>query len=380
MPDRALRIGHLTTVDMSLALLLKVELEEAVAAGHTVVGLSAPGPYVAAVERLGVRHVPIHSLTRSWDLRSDLRAVRELARTVRDLRLDVLHTHNPKTGVFGRLVGRLVGVPVVVNTCHGLWIRPGDRRRKRFAVVAVEAVAAAFSHAELYQNAEDHATLRRWVRRRRSAVVGNGTDLERFAPDPVARREVRAELGVADDELLVAGVGRRVAEKGLPEFSAMAQALAGKARFAWVGPTDDDKPDSMADDVPGVQLVGARDDMHRVYNAMDVFVLPSHREGFSRSGMEAAATGLPMVLSDIRGCREIAADGEEGLLVPAGDADALAAAVERLVADPDLRERLGSAARRKALREFDQRAVARASRRTYESVARRRGLGWGQVG
>jgi glycosyltransferase involved in cell wall biosynthesis len=196
----------------------------------------------------------------------------------------------------------------------------------------------------------------------------------------VARREVRAELGVADDELLVAGVGRRVAEKGLPEFSAMAQALAGKARFAWVGPTDDDKPDSMADDVPGVQLVGARDDMHRVYNAMDVFVLPSHREGFSRSGMEAAATGLPMVLSDIRGCREIAADGEEGLLVPAGDADALAAAVERLVADPDLRERLGSAARRKALREFDQRAVARASRRTYESVARGRGLGWGQVG
>jgi glycosyltransferase involved in cell wall biosynthesis len=87
-----------------------------------------------------------------------------------------------------------------------------------------------------------------------------------------------------------------------------------------------------------------------------------------------------MVLSDIRGCREIAADGEEGLLVPAGDADALAAAVERLVADPDLRERLGSAARRKALREFDQRAVARASRRTYESVARGRGLGWGQVG
>jgi glycosyltransferase involved in cell wall biosynthesis len=379
VPDRPLRIGHLTTVDMSLALLLRVELEEAVAAGHTVVGLSAPGPYVAEVERLEVEHVPIRSLTRSWDLRSDLRAVAELARTLRRLDLDVLHTHNPKTGVFGRLVGRLVGVPVVVNTCHGLWLRPGDPLRKRVAVLAVEAAAAAFSHAELYQNADDHRALRRWVRGARSEVVGNGTDLERFRPDPVARREMRTELGVADDELLVAGVGRRVAEKGLPEFGAMAQALAGKARFVWVGPPDEDKPDAMAEDVPGVQLVGTRHDMHRVYNAMDVFVLPSHREGFSRSGMEAAATGLPLVLTDIRGCREIARNEREGLLVPPTDVDALTAAVERLLAEPELRAALGEAARAKALREFDQREIARASRRTYERVARRRGLGWGKV-
>jgi glycosyltransferase involved in cell wall biosynthesis len=364
---------------MSLALLLRVELEEAVAAGHTVVGLSAPGPYVDEVERLGVEHVPIRSLTRSWDLGADLRAIGELARSLRRLRLDVLHTHNPKTGVFGRIVGRLAGVPVVVNTCHGLWLRPNDPARKRLAVLGAEAAAAAFSHAELYQNAEDHRALRRWVRGRKSQVVGNGTDLARFAPDPIARRGVRAELGVADDELVVAGVGRRVAEKGLLEFATMAQALAGKARFVWVGPADDDKPDALADDLPGVQLVGTRHDMHRVYNAMDVFVLPSHREGFSRSAMEAAATGLPLVLTDIRGCREVARHEREGLLVPSTDADALTAAVERLVADRDLRVALGEAARAKALREFDQRVVARTSRRTYEQVARRRGLGWGEV-
>jgi glycosyltransferase involved in cell wall biosynthesis len=96
--------------------------------------------------------------------------------------------------------------------------------------------------------------------------------------------------------------------------------------------------------------------------------------------MEAAATGLPMVLSDIRGCREIAVDGEHGLLVPPADPAALTAAVRRLVDDPDLRFRLGRAAREKALREFDQRAVARVSRQTYAAVARRRGLGWGQAG
>ena len=81
--------------------------------------------------------------------------------------------------------------------------------------------------------------------------------------------------------------------------------------------------------------------MAAVYNAFDIFVLPSYREGFSRSGMEAAATGLPLVLSDIRGCREVGRHEQEALLVPAGDAVALTAAVRRLVDDPDLRSAAG---------------------------------------
>ena len=378
-PDvgRPLRIGHLTTVDMSLALLLRVELEEALAAGHEVVGLSAPGPYVEQVQRFGVRHVPLTGLTRSWSPRSDARAAAQLYRVLRELDLDVLHTHNPKTGVLGRVLGRLARVPVVVNTCHGLWLKPGDPFQRRLAVVGVEAVASAFSHAELYQNAEDRQTMSRWVPHRRARLVGNGTDLALYRPDPVARAEVRAELGVKDDEVLVGGVGRRVAEKGLPEYGEAARALSDAARFVWVGPADDGRPDALSDDEAGVEFVGLRSDMHRVYAALDVFVLPSHREGFSRSGMEAAATGLPMVLSDIRGCREIAVDGEHGLLVPPADPAALTAAVRRLVDDPALRARLGAAARDKALREFDQREVARVSRQTYAAVARRRRLGWG---
>ena len=364
---------------MSLALLLRVELEEAVAAGHTVLGLSAPGPYVERVTSLGVEHVPLPALTRAWDLRSDLRAARDLLASLRALRLDVLHTHNPKTGVLGRILGRLAGVPVVVNTCHGLWIRPGDPITKRIAVIGAEAVAAAFSHAELYQNAEDRAALRRFVPGWRSKVVGNGTDLRAFRPDPETRVAVRAELGVEADELLVGGVGRLVAEKGVPEYAEAARALAGKARFVWVGPSDEDKVDALSEVGGGIELLGSRDDMARVYNAFDVFVLPSHREGFSRSAMEAAASGLPLVLSDIRGCREVVTHDVEGLLVPPSDPPSLTAALERVIEDAELRARLGAAARERALREFDQCRVARVSRDTYEAVARRRGLGWGLV-
>ena len=338
--------------------------------------MSAPDDYLAEVEALGVRHVSLTALTRAWDPRSDAAAAQQLATTLRGLHLDVLHTHNPKTGVLGRLIGRTVGIPVVVNTCHGLWAQPHDPVARRAFVLGMEAVAAQASHAELYQNDEDRSSLARWVPQWRARVVGNGTDLSAFGPDPEARAQVRAEWGIGDDELVVGGVGRLVAEKGIAEFGQAAQKLGGRARFVWVGPPDPDKPDAWTDELDGVQFVGRRDDMAAVYNAFDVFMLPSYREGFSRSGMEAAATGLPLVLSDIRGCREVGRHEQEALLVPSGDAAALTAAVERLLDDPSLRALLGAAARSRALAEFDQVAVAAVSLESYAAVARRKGLGW----
>ncbi|MFJ8045199.1 glycosyltransferase family 4 protein [Kitasatospora sp. NPDC096147] len=373
---RPLRVAHLTTVDMSLQLLLATELKVDLEAGFETYGISAPGPYVEQLTAIGVRHEPLHALTRAWEPKADLAAARELLAVLRRIEPDVLHTHNPKTGVMGRILGRLAGVPVVVNTCHGLWAQAHDPIAKRAFVLGAEAFAARFSHAELYQNGEDRTTLARAVPARRSRVVGNGVDLSRFGDDPAARARIRAELGVADDELLVGGVGRRVAEKGIVEYAEAARALAGKARFVWVGPQDADKPDALAEEEKGVEYLGSRSDMPQVYAALDVFVLPSYREGFSRSAMEAAASGLPMVLSDIRGCREIGTHGEHLLLTPPGDARALTTALDRLLTEPALREQLGTAARRRALATFDQRAVAAVSLETYAAVARAKRLAW----
>ena len=353
---------------MSLALLLPTELEVDVEAGHEVFGISAPGPYVPRVTALGVTHVPLPDLTRSWDLRQDARAFRSLVATLRALELDVLHTHNPKTGVMGRVAGRLAGIPVVVNTCHGLWARPEDRLRKRALVYGAEALAIRFSDYELFQNAADRDTLRRFLRRGRHEVVGNGVDLVRFAFDPEGRRRVRAELGVGDDELLVGTIGRRVREKGLAEFATTAAALGDRARFVWVGPEDDTDADVAVPQQDSVTFVGERTDMPAVYSALDVFVLASHREGFSRASMEAAACGVAMVLTDIRGCREVGTTEEHLLLTPAGDAEAMTYAVQRLLDDAHLRERLGRAAAERARGHFDQRVVAARSLATYDRV------------
>lgn len=376
---RRLRVAHLTTVDMSLSLLLGTELAVDVEVGHETFGLSAPGRFVPAVTELGVEHVALPSLTRSWNPVSDLRAILELGQALRRIRPDVLHTHNPKTGIVGRIVGRLLGTPVVVNTCHGIWASPSDGLRRRLPVYAAEVVASWFSHAELFQNATDLATLTPWLRRSKAEVVGNGTDLHRFRPTMSGRLRVREQLGVTDDVVLVGGVGRMVAEKGIREFVEMADRLTTtygeKVAFCWVGPDDPDKPDAVAA-TDEVRFLGERRDMPAVYSALDVFVLPSYREGFSRSAMEAAACRTTIVLSDIRGCREIGDHDVHLLLAAARDVDALTRQVERLVVDAELRSRLARAAERRAHQAFDQRQIAARSLETYAAVAERRGLGW----
>ncbi|TBT83141.1 glycosyltransferase family 1 protein [Propioniciclava sinopodophylli] len=354
---------------MSLALLLGTELAVDIEEGHTVFGISAPGTYVERVEALGVTHVPVTSFTRSWSLASDVKAFVELFRTIKRLKLDVLHTHTPKAGVMGRIAGRLAGVPVVVNTCHGLWARPEDRLLKRAFVYGLEALAIRFSDYELFQNAEDAHTLRRFLTKGRWEVVGNGIDLERFQFDPEGRRRVRAELGISDDELLVGTIGRRVREKGLAEFAEAAHLLREQATFIWVGPQDETDATTVVPHHEAIRFVGERTDMPATYSALDIFVLASYREGFSRASMEAASCGLPLVLSDIRGCREIGTHDKHLLLVPAKNERALTTAVQRLLGDAPLRTRLGRAAGLRAADAFDQRAVARRSLAAYACAA-----------
>ena len=364
---------HVTTIDLSLAVLLATEMEEEVRAGYDVVGVSAPGPRRNELELIGVRHEAISSFTRSWNLRSDAKAFIELYRLFRRLSPDIGHTHTPKAGVFGRIAARLAGVPVVVNTVHGLWAIDSDPPIKRIAVAAVEGFAARFSDAELFQNPEDHRAMRPWFLGRRAVVVGNGTNLDKFQRDLDDRHRVRAEWGVADDEIVVLGVGRLVAEKGVMDLD-KAISLAkrtDKARFVWVGPAEPDKADQVLT-VKNLTLAGERRDMSAVYSAADIFVLPSHREGFPRSAMEAASVGLPLILTDIRGCREIGRDDHDAVFVPASNPERLAMALDRLLGDVTERETFGRAARQRALDAFDQREIARRSMNAYEHTKTRR--------
>ena len=367
---------------MSLRYLLLPQLLAMRDAGWRVTGVSADGEHVEELRDHGIEHVVLNGSTRRSDMRGDVRAAANLRRILQALQPDVLHTHNPKPGVYGRIVGRLSrSVPAVVNTVHGLYAVPEDRFAKRAAVYAAERVAAAFSHVELVQSREDVATLRSLgVPAGKIRHLGNGVDLARFDPDRADLPDpatVRAAIGVGEDEVVVGAVGRLVAEKGYRELFAAfraAQAQRPELRLVVVGPHDPDKPDDLPQDVldaaeaDGVRFLFQRDDVAALYRAFDAYVLASHREGFPRSAMEAAAMRLPIIATDIRGCREVVDHDVTGELLPVRDPAALTDALVRMAEDPERRRRMAVAGRRKAEAEFDDRRQVAITLQTYDEV------------
>jgi glycosyltransferase involved in cell wall biosynthesis len=376
---------HVATTDMSLELLLGPQLSAFASAGYRVAGASAPGPHVSALADRGIEHLPLEHATRSMALSEDARAFRELYSLFRRRRPTIVHTHNPKPGVYGRIAARMAGTPAIVNTVHGLYALPEDSLARRTAVYGLERTAAAFSHVELVQNEEDLAVLRRLrVPDDRLELLGNGIDLERFDPDRFTAEDAawaRRELGAsAANNVVVGTVGRLVIEKGYRELFAAVGILPESVRVAVIGFDEPDKSDAVSTDEiataksAGVRFLGGRDDVDRLSTGMDIFVLASHREGFPRAAMEAAAMGVPIVATDIRGCRQVVAHGVSGLLVPPGDHAALGSAIGRLAGDPQLRARMSIAARERAGRLFDQQRCIDTTLSAYERLLRRRGL------
>jgi len=368
MATTPVRLVHITTVDLSLWFLLGEQLRAYREAGFEVAGASAPGPWVDQLRREGVAHLAVPALQRRFAPLADVQALASLVGMLRRYRPTIVHTHTPKAGVLGRIAARLAGVPIVVNTVHGLYTPDGSPARRRF-MLFLERVAARVSDFELSQSREDLETLRRLriVDPERSLYLGNGVNLERFDPTQVDRAAARTGLGIAPEAVVVGTVGRLVWEKGYREFFQMAedlrQRVPGVVVLA-VGPEETEKTDAVPAEVIAdltrrgvVRFLGMRTDMPALYAAMDIFVLPSYREGFPRSAVEAAAMGKALVLTDIRGCREVVAPGRNGFLVPPRDAAALRARVLDLINDPGLRAHMGQESRARAVAEFDERRV-----------------------
>lgn len=371
-----MRIAHVANTDYFCAFLLRSQLRALVRAGFQVDLVCGEGPLRAGLEAEGFRvHVVANS--RRIDPRADLRTLRAYTRLFRRERYDLVHTHNPKVNLLASLAARAAGVPRVVSTVHGLYSHEGQPPVARTLWRGLEAASARLADLVLCQSGEDVRTARwrRIVPDERLRPLGNGIDLGRFHPARNRREDrdaLRRRHGVRPGERVVGFVGRLVREKGVEELVA---ALAGRPGLhLWlIGPDergakgDALRPAALAA-APNVRWLGLQRDMPPLYAALDVSVLPSWREGFPRSLLEAAAMGRPSVATRIRGCREAVADGGTGLLVPVRDPRALGAAAEALAGDPARCRRMGRAARLRAEALFDEEAVFERIVRAYREI------------
>jgi glycosyltransferase involved in cell wall biosynthesis len=298
----------------------------------------------------------------------------------------ILHRWNPTVlcsfmyhaNLLGRAAGRLVGVPVIVSSIRNENL--GNRMRERIDRLTNWASDAITTNSTL---AAAGLTQRGVVAPGRLLVIPNSIQVDRYAKNPGIRPRQRLELGIGNDEFLWLSVGRLEQDKDHENLLAAMGLLDGKGirasvRVAGEGP-DRDRLEAAAAELnlqDRVKFLGTLRDLRPLYHAADGFVLPSRREGLPNVIMEALASGLPVVASRVGGVPELVHEGESGILVPPRDAEALAAAMRRLMDTPVARRReMGARGRRHVEENFGVGAVTDQWESLFQELARRKWRG-----
>jgi glycosyltransferase involved in cell wall biosynthesis len=332
---------------------------------------SHPEPPEAALRELAAAGVTLHRIPRPF--LSPRYPVR-LARVIRRVRPDVLHLHGASIGVIGGIVGRVARVPAIVYTEHLEHSKHARWLQRSREMTAELPHGTVFVSERSFLRAVEEGPLGRIADR--ASVIHNGIDLSpyRTALDADERAEVREELGLDTDTIAAGCVGLLWEAKG-QEY--LIRALAelyteGAVTVLLVGSgAYEDRLCALAKEhgvAEKVRFLGWRDDVPRILRALDLYVQPSLTEGLPLAVVEAAAAGLPIVASEVGGIPEIITHGRDGLLVPPGDPNALAAAIQKLLDDPDQARMLGETARKTAFERFSAEAMVERYMEVYEGL------------
>ena len=342
--------------------------------GYEVSFCCSPGEGLDRLEEEGfdVYRIPV---SRSYNIFSHTVSLIRLYRLMRGEDFDIVHTHTPVAGLLGRIAAKIAGVPWIVYTAHGFYFHEDMRGPVRGIMRSIERFGALLSSLVFVQSGEDleEAVKSRIAPPEKLVHIGNGVDPSLFGREvnEAAASAVREELGIEAGPV-IGFTGRIVREKGAVEFVKAAGIISRTlpdAMFVMIGaPLGSDRDGCLAEiealiSSEGLSgrlvMTGYRKDVPVILSLLDLFTMPSYREGMPRSLLEAMASGLPVVATDIRGCREEVTDGENGLLVPPRDHYALGEAVLKILSDEELAVRMGRAGRQRVLDHFDERAVTR---------------------
>ena len=366
-----MKICQLTNVGFALNKFLLPLIDAQLSNGDEVVAVCADDEYVAKLRHEGYR-VETLSITRGMNPIKHLHSIWVIFWFLRKENFDLVHVHTPVAALLGRIAAWLCGVPLVIYTAHGFYFHDEMSAIKRIFFVSLERFAGRFTTLLFTQSSEDvkAAVIEKIMPKDLVFEIGNGVNVSQFNLEVgLLGNRIRSELGIADNHFVVGMIGRQVKEKGILELLEAARILIGKysdISFVIVG----DRLNS--DHAEGVEasinkvlssskgrlvLTGMRSDIPQLLAAMDLFTLPSWREGMPRSIIEAMMMSLPVIATDIRGSREEVVNNETGLLVPLRNPKALAQAIELLYKDREKTKKMGKAGRKRALELYNEKNV-----------------------
>lgn len=321
--------------------------------------------------RLRMSQVPVVDLGMAAKWRCD--ALWRLYRLLDAHKPVIIHTWMFHANAVGRIVGRIARVPIIISSRRNVNI--GGKRREmvnRWTHALTDRVIA------VSESAREAEIRRAHVDPQHVVTIPNGVAVDRFAAEPKGRDEdLRRELGVPIRSPLIGWVGRFRKQKAvvdlLDAFLLVYEAHPA-ARLVLVGDGElRQVSESRAESLGIADIVsftGMRNDVPRVLAALQVFALPSLWEGMPNAVLEAMAASLPVVATRVGGVPEVVVDGVTGLLIPPRDADALAAAVIRLLRDPALRQQMGKAGHERVRRHFSVEQMVRRTETLYEELLR----------
>ncbi|OMH30899.1 glycosyltransferase family 4 protein [Motiliproteus sp. MSK22-1] len=330
-----------------------------------------------SIEKLGYPHHVIPLSRSGLNPIIELIAFWSIWRLFRQLRPQLVHLVTIKPVIYGGISARIVKIPGVISAISGLgflFVKTGSLRKRVLRHMVLFLYRLAMGHPNqrvIFQNSKDMEELvdAGCVLRDKSDLIrGSGVDLEEYSakPDPV---------GIP----VIVMASRLLKNKGVNEFVEAARILqsdAIKARFLLVGEPDSGNPESTSIESicalqkeGAVECLGYRTDISELFSKAHIVALPSYYgEGLPKVLVEAAACGRAVVTTDHPGCRDAIDPNVTGLLVPVRDADALASAIQRLIEDAELRQRMGIEGRRLAEKEYSIEKIVQAHLKIYQTL------------
>lgn len=384
-------VCRITTVPLSLQKLISGQMKYMGEQGFQVVMISsdfAEKDQLANDEQ--AEFIPVN-MTRTISPFADLKSLYQLIKAFKKLKPQIVHTHTPKAGLLGMLASWIVGVPIRLHTVAGLpLMETVGIKRKVLELVEKLTYACATKVYPNSSNLKEFIIQQKFTNSNKLKVIGNGSSngIDTNAFKKTAEIKLVADQLAIEYHLLSAHftfifIGRVVRDKGIEELVS-AFALLTKQypdlRLLLVGPQEqelDPLSSSCLEEInnnPAIIAVGYQNDVRPYLVMSNALVFPSYREGFPNVPMQAGCFDLPAIVTNINGCNEIVVNGENGLIIPTKDSEALKAAMECLYLDQNLYQQMAGKARAMIVDRYEQQKVWDLILAEYELHLKQKGI------
>lgn len=388
MSQNRIRVLHAVTDSIS-TVLMRGQLAYLKSHGFDPALLSSPGK---DLDETGSREdLPVFGIAMRREMApaADLRSFFRIWRLLRRMKPLICNAGTPKAGLLVGLAAWITRVPCRIYTLRGLRLETA-RGMKRIVLTITEKLACFSAHRVVCvsPSLRERAVALGLVAREKTVVLGagssNGVDVRRFEPTPekLARAAaLREKMGIQPEQPVIGFAGRFTRDKGIAELITAFQLIRKQlpeALLLLVGDYEGGDPvpadtRNLIESEPGIHRIGFTPQIELYYLIMNIFVLPTYREGFPNTVLEAQAAGLPVVTTTATGAIDAIEDGATGLLTPAGDAEKLAETVLSLLSDPVRMKSMGRMGRERVARDFHNETVWEALASLYRSMLRERG-------